>query len=137
MRWSRVLTVWVALVCAEIIHGILRTLLLAPRVGDFRARQIGVFTGSLLILLIAGLSIRWIHTRSMTSLVKVGVVWLVLMVVFELAFGRLVLGASWERLWSDFNLLEGGLLPVGLAVLALSPLIAARLRGVQRESAAT
>ena len=98
MRWSRVLTVWVALVCAEIIHGILRTLLLAPRVGDFRARQIGVFTGSLLILLIAGLSIRWIHTRSMTSLVKVGVVWLVLMVVFELAFGRLVLGASWERL---------------------------------------
>ena len=59
------------------------------------------------------------------------------MVLFELAFGRLVIGASWQRLWSDFNLLEGGLFPVGLAVLALSPLIAARLRGVQCESNAT
>ena len=112
MRWSRALAVWVVLVCAEIVHGILRTLLLSPRVGDFRARQIGVFTGSLLILLIACLSIRWIGARSTMLLVKVGVVWLVLMVLFELAFGRLVIGASWQRLWSDFNLLEGGLFPV-------------------------
>ena len=110
------------------------TLLLSPRVGDFRARQIGVFTGSLLILLVACLSIRWIRAGSRILFVKVGVVWLVLMIVFELAFGRLVVGASWQRLWSDFNLVEGGLLPLGLAVLALSPLIAARLRGLQRES---
>src|SRR5687767_5208800 len=122
MRWSRVLSVWVVLVCAEIVHGILRTLLLAPRVGDFRARQIGVFTGSLLILLIACLSIRWMQARSTSALVRVGLVWLALMVLFELALGRLVIGASWQRLWSDFNLLEGGLLPFGLLVLALSPL---------------
>ena len=96
-----------------------------------------MFTGSLLILLIACLSIRWIRAGSRILLVKVGVVWLVLMIVFELAFGRLVVGASWQRLWSDFNLVEGGLLPLGLAVLALSPLIAARLRGLQRESSAT
>jgi hypothetical protein len=43
---------------AEIVHGIARTLWLAPVVGDFRARQIAVFSGSLLILLIVSVTIR-------------------------------------------------------------------------------
>jgi hypothetical protein len=39
-----------------------------------------------------------------------------------------VLGASWERLVSDYNVLQGGLLPFGMIVLMLSPLIAAKVR---------
>jgi hypothetical protein len=35
--------------------------------------------------------------------------------------------AAW-RIGSDYNPIEGGLLPIGLAVLTLSPLLAARLR---------
>jgi hypothetical protein len=38
-------------------------------------------------------------------------------------------GASWERLAADYNVLEGGLLPFGMLVLLLSPLIAGKLRG--------
>ena len=41
-----------------------------------------------------------------------------------------MLGYSWERLGSDYNMLEGGLLPIGFVIMATSPLIAARLRGV-------
>jgi hypothetical protein len=41
-----------------------------------------------------------------------------------------VVGASWERLAADCNVLEGGLLPFGMLVLLLSPLIAAKVRGV-------
>jgi len=48
---------------------------------------------------------------------------------FEVLFGRFVVGVSWERLAADYNLLEGGLLPIGMLILMLSPLIAARLRG--------
>jgi hypothetical protein len=40
-----------------------------------------------------------------------------------------VVGASWERLAADYNVLEGGLLPLGMLVLLLSPLIAGRIRG--------
>ena len=36
---------------------------------------------------------------------------------------------SWQRIASDYNLLQGGLMPIGLLFLALSPLIAAKIRG--------
>jgi hypothetical protein len=56
------------------------------------------------------------------------VLWLLLTVAFEVSFGRFVLGYPWERVASDYDLSEGGLLPVGLAVLAVSPVTAGRLR---------
>jgi hypothetical protein len=42
-----------------------------------------------------------------------------------------VMGASWERLAADYNVLEGGLLPFGMLVRLLSPLIGATVRGVE------
>jgi len=57
-------------------------------------------------------------------------IWVVLTVVFEVIFGRLVMRSSWERIRSDYDLAHGGLLPIGLVALAGSPLVAARLRGI-------
>ena len=125
----RALAVWLLLITAEVVHGIVRTLVLTPVVGDFRARQLGVFTGSLLILLISALTIRWIRARRRATLLMIGSAWVVLTVVFEISLGRM-LGYSWERLGSDYNMREGGLLPIGLVIMATAPLIAARLRGV-------
>jgi hypothetical protein len=62
----------------------------------------------------------------------VGVLWLVLTVAFELGFGHFVFGRTWESLRADYNVPRGELLPFGLVVLALSPLIAARMRGLRR-----
>ena len=126
----RAFAVWLLLIVAEVIHGTVRMLVLTPLVGDFRARQIGVFTGSLLILLITALTIRWIPASGPRTLVTIGSAWVVLTVAFEIGLGRLVLGYSWERLGADYDVLEGGLLPIGFVILAVSPLIAARLRGV-------
>jgi hypothetical protein len=61
----------------------------------------------------------------------IGSAWVVLTVAFEICLGRMM-GYSWERLVSDYNMLEGGLLPIGFVIMATSPLIAARLRGVWR-----
>src|SRR5918994_1948366 len=58
----------------------------------------------------------------------IGSAWVVLPVAFEISLGGLM-GYSWERLGSDYNTLEGGLLPIGFVIMATSPLIAARLRG--------
>ena len=121
---------WCAIIFAEVLHGIARTMFLAPAVGDFRARQIAVFTGSILILVVASSLIRWIRPAHAAAAVSVGIVWLVLTLAFEIAFGRYVVHASWSRIASDYNLLKGGLLPIGLLVLTASPLIAARLRRV-------
>ena len=50
----------------------------------------------------------------------------------EFALGRLVLGYSWARIGAEYNLLKGGLMPIGLLVLTLSPLTAARWRGLNK-----
>jgi hypothetical protein len=118
----------------EFIHGILRTLYLASLIGDFRARQIGVLFGSLLVLTIASLFVLWIRAETTRALIIVGFVWLALTLSFELSFGRFVAGLSWERLTSDYDVPNGGLLPFGLIVLTLSPLIAAKVRGFKHEA---
>lgn len=125
--WWRTIVVWFALMGAETIHGILRRVLLEPVVGDFRARQISVFTGALIILVVAYLFVPWFRTRSTRSLFLIGLAWLALTVTFEVLLGRFM-HLSWERILSDYNLAQGGLMPIGLLVLLFSPLIAARLR---------
>jgi hypothetical protein len=122
--------VWVALIAAELVHGIARALWLVPAVGDFRARQVGVFTGTIINLFVATVCIGWIRPPRAGTAFLVGAMWLVLTVLFELGFGRLALRASWERIGSDYNVLDGGLLPFGLLALAFAPLLAARFRRI-------
>jgi len=129
---GRVVVIWLVLIAAEIVHGILRAILLVPLVGEFRSNQIGVFTGSAIILTIACLTIRWIGAKRTSELLSVSFIWLLLTVAFEVLFGRFVMGLTWERIASDYHLTEGGLMPLGLVVLFFSPLIAARIRGKGR-----
>jgi hypothetical protein len=126
---KRGIAVWLVLISAEIVHGIARGILLRPYVGDLRARQIGVFSGSVIFFAIALAFVRWIGATRASQLVRVGALWLVLTTVFEVCFGRFVLGYSWERIRSDYDPSEGGLLPVGLVLLALSPYVAGKVRG--------
>jgi hypothetical protein len=132
----RAVLVWVLLIAAEVVHGIARGVWLVPVVGDFRARQIGVFSGSLLILVIVSVTIRWMQVPTKPLLVSIGFLWVVLTVGFELGFGRLVLDSSWDRLASDYDLRDGGLLPIGLLVMAASPWLATRIRGAAPRAAA-
>ena len=126
----RSVVIWLVLIYAEILHGIARGIFLVPHVGEFRSNQIGVLTGSIIILVIAVIFVRWIGASRTSTLLTVGVLWLGLTLAFEILFGRFVIGASWERLAADYNVVEGGLLPFGMLVLLLSPLVAGRMRGV-------
>ncbi|GET39314.1 conserved hypothetical membrane protein [Microseira wollei NIES-4236] len=130
MMFLRGIVIWLVLMFAEILHGTARTLWLAPYVGDFRARQISVFTGSILMLIIAIAFVRALHASRASQLLAIGLLWLLLTIAFEIGLGRFVFAYSWERIASEYNLLAGGLMPIGLVVLTLSPLIAGKVRGV-------
>ena len=128
---KRALLVWLVLIAVEFVHGIVRAVFLVPIVGDFRSRQIGVFTGSVLILAVAYLLLPLLKVSDRNSLVSIGVVWLVLTVAFEFSFGHFVFGRSWGDLVSDYNLFRGGFLLIGMTVLLFAPVIAAWMRGRQ------
>jgi hypothetical protein len=55
---------------------------------------------------------------------------LALMLALEVAFGRLVIRASWERLAAEFDFRKGGLRSIGMAILLVASLLMARLRGL-------
>ena len=124
IRWGRVLQVWLLIVVAESVHGVLRQLLLVPLVGDFRARQWGVLTGSVLIFAITRGTIHRLGAPLFREQLQIGAVWVGLIVLFELGLGSL-LGYSWERMFEDYNLPEGGLLGLGLIFLLFAPALAA------------
>ena len=125
----RPLLVWLILIVAEMLHGIARAVFLMPYVGEFRSNQIGVGTGSLIILAIALAFVRWIGASRSSRLLGIGVMWAVLTLAFEILFDRFVVGATWERLLSDYNVIQGGLMPFGMIVLVLAPWIAGQVRG--------
>lgn len=124
----RGLKVWLVIIGAEILHGTARVILLQPLIGDFRARQLGVFTGILIILAISYLFIGWLRAANNWQLLCVGLLWLGLTAAFEISLGRL-LNLSWERIFSDYDIANGGLMGFGLLFLVFAPLIAAKIKG--------
>lgn len=127
MLLRRALVVWLVIIAAETVHGVLREHFLTPFVGDLRARQIGVAVGSLIIFAIALAFSRWLGARTTRGQLGVGLVWVVLTLAFEVGLGTL-LGLSPERMLADYDVTAGGFMPFGLAVVLLSPWVAARLR---------
>lgn len=129
--YFRALAVWLLLMFAETIHGTARVFLLVPLVGDFRARQIAVFTGALLIFLITAPLIRWMNPLTTRQCLLSGALWVLLTVCFEVGLGFWVFQMPMSRIAEDYNPLEGGLMPVGLLLMFFTPLAAARWRKIQ------
>jgi hypothetical protein len=130
IRWPRVLAVWLLIVAAETVHGVLRQTLLAPAIGDLPARRVGVFVGSAIIFAIAWLCIRWIGARRPGQLFAIGAAWVALIVAFEISLG-IALGYSRERMLSDYDVAHGGWMGFGLLFLLCAPWLAARARGLR------
>lgn len=128
MIWLRAIAVWLIMMAAETVHGIARTVLLAPQFGDLRARQIAFFTGSAIILGTAYLFINWIGARSVKVLLGIGLLWMVLTLGFEAVVGIYGFGFGWDRIIAEYDPRTGSLMLFGLFVLVLAPLVAAALR---------
>jgi hypothetical protein len=130
----RALLVWLLIVAAESVQGSLRRMLFDPDV-EFVVRQVSVLTGALIIFAITWACIRWLRIRSTVGALGVGVLWVVLTLAFEIVIGR-ALGLSWPRIASDYDLLHGGLMPLGLLAMALTPWAARRLEANRQLKAA-
>ncbi|MBX3736316.1 MAG: hypothetical protein KF715_06505 [Candidatus Didemnitutus sp.] len=128
--WWKALAIFALIALAETVHGSLRVRYLNRPLGDLRARQVGVFTGSALILAIAWLTAPWLAAPSAASAWAVGALWFGLMFVFEVWVGRGLFHASWPRVFAEFDLRRGGLLGFGMLVLAAAPWLAGMARGL-------
>lgn len=124
---ARGVLVWLLIMAAETVHGLLRGLLLAPRVGEEAASRIGWPIGMGLVLLVSLLAIRWTGLRGTRDLLALGGVWAVLTLLFEIMIG-LLRGMDVPAILAELNP-ASGLMLYSAAVMFLAPLISARLRG--------
>jgi len=122
----RALVVWLLIIVAESVQGGLRRVLTGPE-AEFVVRQGSVLIGALVIFAITWFNLGWLRIRTAGGALAVGAFWVVLTLGFELGLGRL-LGYGWDRILSDYDLLHGGLMPLGLLAMALTPWLARRLK---------
>jgi hypothetical protein len=122
----RALAVWALIILAESVQGGLRRAITAPE-AEYVVRQASVLVGALIIFGITWLCLGWLRIRTAGGALAIGLFWVVLTVGFEFALGRF-LGYGWDRILSDYDLLHGGLMPLGLLAMALTPWLARRLK---------
>jgi hypothetical protein len=123
----RGIAVWFVIISAETVHGVARGVLLEPIVGDFLARQLSVFVAAVIIIVIAFIFIRWLKASGTLQFFLVGAMWVGLTLIFEIGVGRFAMGLTWERILSDYDLAQGGMMPLGLVVMLFAPLITAKI----------
>jgi len=126
--FGKALTVWVVILLLAMANGIFREAVLAPALG---AGTSLVLSGLMLcgvVFLATFLFLPWLDTRVPAHLLTIGLGWLLLTLVFEFSFGLLT-GKALPELLEAYTFQGGNLWPAVLAVIVVSPWLAARLRG--------
>ena len=123
----RSLVIWLILIFLESLNGTARILWLIPALGNGLAHQVSFAIGCLLILALATAFVPWLRASWVQS-VGIGLLWAGLTLAFEVALGRWGFGYGWGQIWADYDLTRGGLMPLGLGLMALSPVIGRIIR---------
>jgi hypothetical protein len=124
----RILLLWAAIIPMAIANGIFRDTVLVRMFGQKRARTFSGLALSAVILAWTFLTIPWVQLPGHLHYAGVGLVWLTLTVAFEFLFGRFVARKPWPELLRAYRFVDGDIWPLVLAVVALSPPVAAALR---------
>jgi hypothetical protein len=122
--------IWLLIVVAAIINGLLREKLVAPMLGIETALPISGVTLSIVIFLFSLMSVSFIGSSETKTYLFIGIYWVLLTLSFEFLFGHYVVGKSWHELMQVFNIQKGDLFLVVLFVTAFSPWLSAIIRGV-------
>jgi len=124
-----IVSLCVVLAGAETLHGIVRTVLVAPKLGKAWATKLSVVSGTLLAIGVCWLLVPGIGLNGLAPHLYLGLGIAVFMAAFDIAVGRAIMRFRWTRIWKDFNPASGNYLSVGLLCLVFVPGLVWWLRG--------
>ena len=119
--------VWLVLLVAAFINGGIRELLIVPRVGEQIGHVIGVVVFSGAIFGVTAVFVKALGPLPSSTLLYIGLFWLILSLLFECGFFHYVMHEPWEKLLADYNIFRGRLLIVVWLTTLFSPLVCGRL----------
>lgn len=126
----KILGLWVLLALVAIINGVVRDKLLAPLIGARLSLPLSGVSLSLLIFCVTLIFVPVLAISSPCAFLYVGVIWVLLTLVFEFIFGHYVAGEPWGKIVEVFYIHKGNLYLLALVAAALSPFLAAKIRGI-------
>lgn len=116
------------MVVLAILNGALRNATYARALGEYAGHLLSSVIFVAVIFAVTYAFLRLVRVDyGLGDLLVVGAMWLAMTVAFELLFGHYVVGHSWERLFADYNILEGRIWALVLLAVFLAPLIMGRL----------
>ena len=124
------LGIWLVIVIVAIINGVAREKILTPLIGSSFSLPLSGITLSVLVLVVTYFTIPFIGEVKTGTYLYIGLLWVILTLSFEYLFGHYVTGKPWHEINQVFNILKGDLFIVVLIVSAVSPLVAAKLKGL-------
>jgi len=107
MLYLKLLGVWFILAVSAIVVATFRVGVLLPALGEQTAHQLGTFLYLIVQFVIIYFFIKKMRIKKTKTLLGIGIFWLVITIIFEFVFGHYVMGHSWQKLFADYNLLNG------------------------------
>lgn len=127
MFWVKVCGVWLVMLGAAFLNGALRELLIVRLVGAQVGHVLSVVLLSGVIFALAYFFVRAHSPLPASTLLGIGLCWLLLSLLFEFGFFHYVMHEPWDKLWADYNIFRGRLLIVVWLTTLFSPLLCGKL----------
>lgn len=131
MAWLKALALWSLILVLAILNGALRETSLLPLWG---APVAPIVSGVILcgcILGVAFVGAPWYGNLSKANIWLIGAFWLLLTLLFEFGFGRVVQQRSWAELLEAYTFSGGNLWPIVLVVAFMAPWLADSVRAAR------
>lgn len=124
----RAVGLWLVILALAIANGALREAVLIPKLGNASGLILSGVLLSGLVLLVAYLGLPWLRAEG-RELIRIGLGWLAVTLVFEFSFG-LLRGKPLGEILAAYTFKGGNIWPVVLLVVAMAPWLAGKIRGV-------
>ena len=109
------------------LNGALREVLIVRLVGEQVGHVLSVVLLSGAIFGLTYLFVGALEPLPASTLLGIGLCWLVLSLLFEFGFFHYVMHEPWDKLWADYNIFQGRLLIVVWLTTLFSPLLCGKL----------
>ena len=119
---------WLVILICAVGNGGLREALLVPSFGEPFALPVSGVLLCIVIVAVSFLLVSRMGRLGTSQCLYVGSLWLVLTLLFEFGFSRLVQRQSWQQLLDAYTFKEGNLWPLVLVVTFIAPLLVIRMR---------
>jgi len=127
LLYLKALGIWLVLAISAIIVALFRNGVLLPSLGEQSAHQIGTLIFLIVQFLIIYFFIKKIKLKEIRTILSIGIFWLTLTIIFEFLFGHYIIGHPWEKLFADYNILNGRLWVLVLINNVIAPIICSKL----------